>query len=167
MDKKTKRAEYHKNWRKENQEHLKQYRIDNAEQIAQTQKEWRNNNPGRAKELWDEWYKNNKTRSPRRRFTEAKHNAKRREIDWLLSLEEYSYLITLPCYYCENLLGEPVKRACGLDRLDSNSGYQIDNVVSCCYTCNCIKNQFLTPEETKAAVEAILTVRLKNKLSSS
>jgi len=106
----------------------------------------------------------NPQRSPKRRFTEAKHTAKKREIIWDLTLEEYSALITIPCHYCENKLGQPVKRSIGLDRLDSNKGYEPNNVVSCCYVCNCIKNEFLTPEETKAAVRAILEVRERNAL---
>lgn len=165
MDKNTTqkltRAEYRKKWREENKEHLKRYYANNAERISKKQKEWRKNNPGRAKELWDEWYKMNKVRSPRRRLTEAKHTAKRRKIEWNLTLEEYSNLIAMPCYYCNNQLGEPVRRSIGLDRLNPNEGYTISNVVSCCYICNCIKNEFLTPEETKAAVQAILEVRNK------
>lgn len=156
------RSEYHKKWCRENKEHIAQYRKDNKEKISKQQKEWRESNPGRAKELWNEWYKMNKTRSPKRRLTEAKHTAKRRKINWDLTLEEYSSLIVMPCYYCENQLGEPVKRSIGLDRLNSDGGYEISNVVSCCYVCNCIKNEFLTPEETKAAVQAILAVRKQN-----
>lgn len=112
---KEKLTAYQKIWRTENKEYLDQYREENEEKLSKQQKEWREKHPGRTKELWDEWYKMNKTRSPKRRFTEAKHSAKKRGIDWNLTLEEYSLLITMPCYYCENELGEPVKRATGLD----------------------------------------------------
>ena len=155
---KEKLAAYQKKWHAENEEHLEQYRKDNAETISKQQKGWREEHPGRAKELWDEWYRVNKARSPKRRFTEAKHKAKQREIKWTLTFEEYAALIILPCYYCNNQLCEPVKRSTGLDRLDSNKGYEISNVVSCGYACNCIKHTFLTPEETKAAVQAVLEV---------
>lgn len=161
MDKNTTRPEYYKNWYRENKEHVKRYRKNNKEKISKQQKEWREAHPEQVKHLWDEWYKMNKTRSPKRRFTEAKHSAKKREIEWQLTLEKYSSLIIMPCYYCANKLGAPVKRSIGLDRLDSNKGYELENVVSCCYTCNCIKNEFLTPEETKAAVNAVLEIREK------
>ena len=101
----------------------------------------------------------NKIRSPRRRFTEAKHSAKKRKIEWRLTLDEYIALIAMPCYYCENKLCEPVKRATGLDRLDSNKGYEIGNVVSCGYMCNCIKHQFLSPEEMKLVAKTLIDFR--------
>lgn len=110
--------------------------------------------------MWQNWYKEHPERSPKRRFTESKNKAiKKRNISWTLTLEEYSSLITKPCYYCDNKLGAPVKRSVGLDRLNSKGSYELSNVVSCCYICNCIKNEFLTPNETKAAVTAILLLR--------
>ena len=61
-------------------------------------------------------------------------------------------------------LGKPVKRSTGLDRLDSDGCYELTNVVSCCYSCNTIKNNILTPEETKIAVKAILDFRALQKI---
>lgn len=159
--------DYHKNWEMENPEYRKNYYEENREIELQRNKEWRDANPEKVKNNWDTWYQMNKQRSPRRRFTESKNKAKKRGIEWLLSFEEYSELIKLPCYYCENQLGEPVKRSSGLDRLDSNGDYEPTNVVSCCYTCNCIKNEFLTPEETKVAVKSILEFRRNKLLSGS
>jgi hypothetical protein len=164
---KEKQAEYYKKWRENNKEKLKQYYKDwtysnkekRKEYINSKSKIWRNNNKEKIKELWDSWYQNHKTRSVKRRFTEAKSKAKRRNLDWTLTLEEYSELISQPCFYCENKLHPPAIRATGLDRLDSSKGYIQNNVVSCCYQCNVIKNNFLTPEETKIAVEAILEYR--------
>lgn len=69
-----------------------------------------------------------------------------------LSLEEFENIVKNNCYYCNN---EPrirtyidnnkiVKRgellANGVDRLDSNKGYSIDNCVPCCTRCNTAKN---------------------------
>jgi hypothetical protein len=153
---------YQKEWYAQNKEHVRQYNKDNHEKILKQQQEKHNANPEKRKERWQKWYQMNKTRSPKRRFTEAKHSAKKRKIEWTLTLEEYTALIAMPCYYCDNKLCEPVKRSIGLDRLDSSKGYEISNVVSCGYACNCIKHTFLTPEETKAAVQAILTLRNKN-----
>lgn len=161
---KEKIKEYQKKWHAENKEHVKQYIEENSIKIKEQQKEYRDKNKDKIKEMWNNWYKNNPERSPRRRFTESKNKAiKLRRINWELTFEEYTSLIFLPCYYCNNELGEPVKRSCGLDRLDSNIGYILSNVVSCCSLCNTIKNDRLTPEETKIAVTAILNYR-KNKL---
>jgi hypothetical protein len=163
---KEKLQQYQKEWREKNKEYLAQYAKDNAEKISKQQKESRQKHPERVKQNWDDWYAKNKMKSPKRRFSEAKHAAKKRDIEWLLALEEYSTLIIMPCYYCANKLGEPVKRAIGLDRLDSEKGYELSNVVSCCYTCNCIKHQFLTPEEMLLIAKTLIEFReMKQRLS--
>jgi hypothetical protein len=151
-------------WYEENQEWVQNYREENAEYIAAKSKEYRETHQEETKQRWQDWYKNNPERSPRRRFTEAKNKAiKKRKLSWTLTLEEYIELIKQPCYYCNYALGEPVRRACGLDRLNSSIGYEIDNVVSCCYLCNTIKGDRLTPEEAKIAIETILQMRGKKK----
>lgn len=161
---KNKIKEYQKKWYKEHKDKRKQYILENNETIKEKQKEYREKNKDKIKEMWSNWYNENKERSPKRRFAESKNKAiKNRGLTWTITIEEYTLLIQLPCYYCLNKLGEPVKRSCGLDRLDSNKGYEITNVVSCCNICNTIKNEHLTPEETKVAVNAILTYREDNK----
>ncbi len=171
---KEKQAEYHKLYRQRNGEKIslyargwyllnkekrKKYNDDNREKIRIQQKERREENKELIKEVWDEWYAKNKERSPKRRFWESKNSAKRRGIEWLLSFDEYVRLIKESCYYCGNKLCKPVRRMVGLDRLDSNLGYEISNVVSCCYVCNVMKNNFLTPEETKVVANALIKYR--------
>lgn len=159
---KNKIKSYQKEWRDKNKEHLQQYVKDNEDTIRNNHKIYRDTHKEEIKKMWQDWYKEHPERSPRRRFTESRNKAlKKRGIEWELTFEEYCLLIGMPCYYCENKLGKPVKRSCGLDRLDSGKGYVSENVVSCCYICNTIKNEHLTVEETKAAVEAILKVRQK------
>lgn len=84
----------------------------------------------------------------------AKPNSKYKE--WNLTLEEYSKLIHGNCYYCgepptdDNIWNKSSKRQCdkelirinGVDRIDSDKGYVIDNCVSCCPTCNSMKSTF-------------------------
>lgn len=157
---KEKIKEYQKKWHEDNKLHVKEYIESNSEHIKKQQKVYRESNKDKIKNLWKDWYKEHPERSPKRRFTESKNKAiKVRKIHWTLTLEEYASLICLPCHYCNNKLGEPVKRSCGLDRLDSSKGYEINNVVSCCGICNTIKNEHLSPEETKIAVAAILEYR--------
>lgn len=81
-----------------------------------------------------------------------KRNAKTRNIDWALSIEQVKSLIFNPCHYCGQVgVSETVKkysfqddlvhslRNNGIDRVDSSAGYMIDNVVPCCKFCNTAK----------------------------
>ena len=74
-----------------------------------------------------------------------KNGAKKRNIKFELSEEEFKSLITQNCKYCGsepkqyhrgkngNLLYN------GIDRVDNADGYNINNVVPCCKICNCMK----------------------------
>jgi hypothetical protein len=98
------------------------------------------------------------------RFNKAKWKSKIRKIEFTISLEAYVVIASQPCYYCDNRLGDRVNRGVGLDRLNNAIGYVIGNVVSCCGRCNRLKSYWMTPEETKVAVNALLSYRsLKGK----
>ena len=62
--------------------------------------------------------------------------------DSILSLEEYSYLTSNNCFYCRAKPSQTRKffgdilTFNGIDRLDSNLGYEYDNCVPCCVDCN-------------------------------
>lgn len=80
-----------------------------------------------------------------------KHNrykagAKRRGYDFTLEPQDTSGLLLGDCYYCGSKCpGEKVKLH-GMDRVDNNRGYHIDNVVTCCEQCNRAKHT-VTQEE--------------------
>jgi len=93
------------------------------------------------------------------RFRAAQLLAKRRDLNWSISIEEYSNLIKLSCNYCNNLFGKQVETGVGLDRLNNSLGYEISNVVSCCRNCNVLRSNLLTPEETLKVVELIIQLR--------
>lgn len=72
-----------------------------------------------------------------------KRHARDRKIDFNLDYETFSSLIKKPCYYC----GLPpsnnkITKNCegflysGIDRVNSSTGYEKDNCVSCCAVCN-------------------------------
>lgn len=71
--------------------------------------------------------------------------AKARNYKWLLSIEQFSYIIHQNCHYCGC---EPSKQISkhnnhkmnGIDRKNSKIGYVIDNCLPCCKTCNYAKN---------------------------
>lgn len=63
--------------------------------------------------------------------------AKRRGYDFNLLFDEFITLIILPCLYC----GNDPSPFNGIDRLDNTIGYEWDNCVPCCSTCNRMKWQ--------------------------
>lgn len=76
-----------------------------------------------------------------------KIDAKRRGYKWKLTKNNVKHFTKQPCYYCGR---EPMQVYCtkanngtyiynGIDRLDNNIGYLLENVVSCCMQCNYAK----------------------------
>lgn len=67
----------------------------------------------------------------------------RRSLEFTLTEKQFAELCQQPCYYCHTppatkmYVGHGLKN--GLDRISSNRGYHIDNVVTCCPTCNDMK----------------------------
>lgn len=72
----------------------------------------------------------------------------KRGYDWELSKEQFLNLTKQECFYCGNLpLG--LKKSQdnsgdypfnGVDRVDNDRGYTLDNSVPCCKICNVAKN---------------------------
>jgi hypothetical protein len=79
-----------------------------------------------------------------------KYSAKNREIEFLLTDEEFRSLIERSCYYCgappsnrfvSDWVSDPeVLIYSGVDRKDSSVGYRNENCVSCCKVCNYMKD---------------------------
>ena len=82
-------------------------------------------------------------------FYSYESRAGRKDLDFEISKDEFLSLIHLDCFYCgespkkyfkwKNLNGGLFYN--GLDRLDNNKGYVIDNVVPCCENCNYAKRK--------------------------
>lgn len=92
------------------------------------------------------------------RFNYVKANARKRKREFDLTREQYSTLISQPCFYC----GFPndVEISMGLDRLDNAGGYTLGNVASCCAACNLARNNNFTVDEMKIIGAAIRAVKL-------
>ena len=85
-------------------------------------------------------------------YEKYQYSAKTRNIDFNLSKEEHLEIIKQNCYYCGSepelkqphkgkgkYVGVPVPYN-GIDRIDSNVGYEVNNCVSCCTKCNYMKS---------------------------
>jgi len=83
----------------------------------------------------------------------------KKEILCSITFENYIKIANTPCVYCNNLLDNNSLFGSGLDRIDNLKGYENENVVSCCKTCNMIKGEVFTMEETKIMVNAVLLLR--------
>jgi hypothetical protein len=108
-------------------------------------------------------YEYNKT--PKRRYLKLKHRSSRPRYgnkikEMTITIEEYMTLLSNPCYYCNNQISNlQEETGIGLDRIDNDSGYTIDNVLPCCGFCNGIRGNRLTVDETKVAITAIIKLR--------
>ena len=73
--------------------------------------------------------------------------SKERNFSFELSFDQFIYLTQRDCHYCGSKPGNLCNkkygnfRYNGIDRIDSSKGYTLDNVVSCCYTCNKAKGK--------------------------
>lgn len=97
-------------------------------------------------------------------FNKCKHAAKQRKLEFALTKEEHRILIAQNCHYCnvspvkhnsylknkgkdqvrtDRYSNETINRnwivANGIDRIDNNKGYSVQNCVPCCAICNYIK----------------------------
>ena len=162
-------------YKENNRERLKKlrnkYYLENKETILNKSKIYRIKNKETIKtkkSIYGKIHKKaryEKNLNPESRFNRALVNSKSRGIVWGLKKEEYLNLIKNNCSYCDNNLGSvQSSTGIGLDRInnDKNIGYVVSNVVPCCSICNKIKNNFLTQQECKAAIIAVLNIRLKN-----
>ena len=99
----------------------------------------------------------------RAKIGQYKYSAKKKGHIWNLTEEQFAELTKKDCFYCGAKPGQTCKankRANGdyiyngIDRRNNDKGYTIDNVVSCCKTCNMAKNS-LTIQEFKDWVKRI------------
>jgi len=70
-----------------------------------------------------------------------------------ISLSEFKEIILDGCIYCG------YKGSIGLDRIDNAIGHTRENVVPCCYECNCARNNNFTHEEMLRIGKVIREIR--------
>lgn len=72
-----------------------------------------------------------------KRWAQYRNKSQKRGMGFDLPLETFHSLIDGACHYCGDAGG-------GIDRIDSDKGYVVGNTVSCCWTCNAMKNNHPT-----------------------
>jgi len=72
-------------------------------------------------------------------FSSYIKEAKRRSIEFHLSKEDFCNIVREKCYYCGEINEE--KNFNGIDRVNSEKTYILENCVSCCSLCNYLKNK--------------------------
>ncbi len=91
------------------------------------------------------WYRKNRDSAvaamrvrkatPAAKIREYKRSAQRRSISFELTFEQFAAIVTCPCWYCgKNPAG-------GVDRLNNEPYYRVENSVPCCEPCNRAKLQ--------------------------
>ena len=124
----------------------KRYYAQNREKIITAQKEYKIKNKDILAKKRKEWYSENRDEilskrrlwnlTPEGRYKQYKYKAKERGLSFELSFEQFCGLWQKPCTYC----GASIDTI-GIDRVDNSIGYNIKNIVSCCFSCNTKKGQ--------------------------
>lgn len=86
------------------------------------------------------------------RYSQYKKSAKDSNREFTMPYKIFVKMIQAPCHYCGAIGGHSHIRKLkynGIDRIDSNKGYSIDNIVTSCYTCNRAKSNMKYDEFIK------------------
>jgi hypothetical protein len=103
-----------------------------------------------------------------------KTNAKKRDLEWSLTDDEFYGLTREPCHYCGAPPMQVQKTQAtsddyvynGVDRLDNAMGYVVGNVVPCCGVCNRMK-MAMSDKEFLDMIERIYEHRIATPSSRS
>lgn len=125
--------------------HMNSFNEANRERINLERQIRRANFPKETKEKLKRYKQSEKGKAnskqyknlPKVKFYNYKSRAKRRNLSFDLTFEEFESFWQKSCTYCGNTI-----ETIGLDRIDNNIGYNIINCVSCCKHCNTMKLNF-------------------------
>lgn len=109
------------------------------------------------------------------KYKQYHKNAKKRNYKFEITKEDFKNLIYRNCHYCNSEPSnyfyiksknrqtyENLVYYSGIDRIDNNKGYIINNCVPCCKICNIMKSS-LSQKEFYEHIEKIHTLRKKKK----
>ncbi len=89
-------------------------------------------------------------------YSSYKSRAKKKNIEFELSKEEFNTLRSSECYYCGKENTD--KHLNGIDRDNNKKGYTMENSLPCCGECNFMKNE-MTKEEFIKQCKKIATYK--------
>ena len=95
---------------------------------------------------WKRKHQRKRDATPEGRFDIYQRSAKKRNIQFELTLDEFKRISSNLCYYC--CAFKEGADYSGIDRVNSDIGYCLTNIVPCCTICNYLKgilghNEFL------------------------
>jgi len=133
----------------------KELYLKNRERILLLNKVWRQNNKERLSA-----YNKIRDREVGRRLKKSIAVAKKRHLSWDITLLDFQSLCLLPCHYCNNILEDRGNSTYGaLDRINNSIGYQLDNVLPSCATCNYLRGDILSVSETEELIKLLIQLR--------
>jgi hypothetical protein len=103
-------------------------------------------------------------------YLQYKKGAEDRDYDFNLTFEDVVEITSQNCYYCGDSAtnrcyrsrGHSVYHYNGIDRKDNTVGYEKENCVPCCRTCNKAKHS-LTLKEVQDWIQRLMNFQLKEK----
>jgi hypothetical protein len=107
----------------------KQHYQKNKETIREYHKQYYQENKEACKQ-----YDQQARQSPAGKYKSYKSSAKVRGISFSLTKDQFMTFWQQDCYYCNRPIA-----TIGIDRIDSEIGYSIENCISCCSVCNYMK----------------------------
>ncbi|MCK5061739.1 hypothetical protein KAR28_04260 [Candidatus Parcubacteria bacterium] len=144
-----------KKWRKDNPKSQSDWKEKNRKKIRIQQKQYykKNINEQRKRSM-KKYYKYKKDNpeivkywytkfynTPKGKFARYKMGAKKRGIEFKITLDDFVKLWKKPCFYCGCEIDQ-----IGIDRVDNQKGYTVENIQSCCGWCNVMKNKYTEKE---------------------
>lgn len=88
-------------------------------------------------------YSSERLLNPERHYREYAASAIKKNVEFSITLEEFTEVVTKQCYYCKKYNETEVL---GIDRIDSFKGYVKGNILPACEICNTMKKQLTMKE---------------------
>ncbi len=136
--------EYNIKYYRENKEVIRKRQQERADQIAPVQRAYKLAHAEEIKK-WSQEY----GKRPEKIFKVYQWAAKRRGISFNLTYEQFLTFWQKPCFYSQHGI-----ETIGLDRINNDVGYEMNNVVPCCAICNRMKAD-MSQEQFRAHVRSI------------
>ena len=115
------------------------WRQRNKDKLRERKRLWAISENGKASAR--QWYK----KSPSAMYKLYQKSAEHRGIEFNIAKDDFIKLLKQDCVYCGSTPPMDSGRN-GLDRIDNQKGYSLDNVVPCCFKCNQMKGKLSRKE---------------------